>query len=170
MQSISDRNRPEGHGCGQRRGGLKMPSPSTPGNILALPSHLCVCMHFVCSCMHFFGSSKKSIKSRDERTSKKPYALYAPLLGVGVFLPLFLLRELHTVHTATYGFSLNRALALLPVGIEALPACENQKCIRRCIRISGQKAPIGPLSGNSRRNRRTTHSPRVGADAWSPRF
>ena len=120
--------------------------------------------------MHFFDSSKKPMKSSAERTSEKPYALYAPLLGVGVFLPLFLLRELHTVHTATYGFSLNRALALLPVGIEALPACENQKCIRRCIRISGQKAPIGPLSGNGRRNRRTTHSPRVGADAWSPRF
>ena len=72
--------------------------------------------------MHFFDSSKKPMKSSAERTSKKPYALYAPLLGVGVFLPLFLLRELHTVHTATYGFSLNRALALLPVVIEALPA------------------------------------------------
>ena len=85
------------------------------------------------------------MKSRAEQTSKKPYALYAPLLGVGPFLPLFLLRELHTVHTAAYGFSLNRALALLPVGIKALPARQNQKCIRNCIRISGRKAPIDPL-------------------------
>ena len=149
MQSISDRNRPEGHGCGQRRGGLKMPSPSTPGNILALPSHLCVCMHFVCSCMHFFGSSKKSIKSRDERTSKKPYALYAPLLGVGVFSAFFLLRE---VHTAAYGSHRNQALALLPVGIGgAFPACENQKCIRIRIRISA----------DSRRNRPSMKSIRL---------
>ena len=95
--------------------------------------------------MHFFDSSKKPMKSSAERTSKKPYALYAPLLGVGVFLPLFLLRELHMVHTATYGFSLNRALALLPVGIGASSARENRKCIRKCIRLSGQKAPIGPL-------------------------
>ena len=120
--------------------------------------------------MHFFGSSKKLGGSRAESTCREPYALYAPLLGVGPFSAFFLLRELHTVHTAAYGRRWNRALALLPVGIEALPACENQKCIRRCIRISGQKAPIGPLSGNGRRNRRTTHSPRVGADAWSPRF
>ena len=40
--------------------------------------------------MHFSPANKKSIKSRDERTSKKPYALYAPLLGVGVFSALFL--------------------------------------------------------------------------------
>ena len=53
--------------------------------------------------MHFFGSSKKLGGSRAESTCKKPYALYAPLLGVGVFLALFLLRELHTVHTAAYG-------------------------------------------------------------------
>ena len=53
--------------------------------------------------MHFFGSSKKLGGSRAESTCREPYALYAPLLGVGVFSALFLLRELHTVHTAAYG-------------------------------------------------------------------
>ena len=40
--------------------------------------------------MHFLGSSKKPMKSRDESTCKKPYALYAPLFGVGPFSGLFL--------------------------------------------------------------------------------
>ena len=40
--------------------------------------------------MHFFGSSKKSMKSRTESTCKEPYALYAPLLGVGPFSAFFL--------------------------------------------------------------------------------
>ena len=53
--------------------------------------------------MHFLPASKKPMKSRAERTSKKPYALYAPLLGVGAFSGLFLLREVHTVHTTAYG-------------------------------------------------------------------
>ena len=53
--------------------------------------------------MHFFGSSRKLGGSRAEWTSEEPYALYAPLLGVGPFFALFLLRELHTVHTAAYG-------------------------------------------------------------------
>ena len=74
-----------------------------------------------------------------------PYALYAPLLGVGVFSAFFLLRELHTVHKTAYDDGTNQALALLPVGIGALPARQNQKCIRRCIRLSGRKTPIGPL-------------------------
>ena len=65
-----------------------------------------------------------------------PYALYAPLLGVGPFSALFLLREVHTVHTAAYGSHRNQALALLPVGIEASSACENRKCIRNRIRLS----------------------------------
>lgn len=95
--------------------------------------------------MHFFGSSKKPIKSKAERTSEKPYALYAPLLGVGVFSAFFLLRELHTVHTAAYADAAKQDLALLPVGIRASPAREIIKCIRRCIRISGRKAPIDPL-------------------------
>ena len=86
--------------------------------------------------MHFFGSSKKLGGSRAESTCEEPYALYAPLLGVGAFLALFLLRELHTVHTTAYGRRWNRALALLPVGIEALPAREIEKCIRICIRPS----------------------------------
>ena len=72
-----------------------------------------------------------------------PYALYAPLLGVGVFSAFFLLRELHTVHKTAYGRRWNQALALLPVGIGAPPARENRKCIRICIRISA----------DSRRNR-----------------
>ena len=100
--------------------------------------------------MHFFDSSKKPTKSSAERTSKKPYALYAPLLGVGVFSAFFLLRELHTVHTAAYGSHRNPALALLPVGIGASSARENRKCIRRCIRLSGQKAPIDPLLSERR--------------------
>ena len=53
--------------------------------------------------MHFFAKAEKSIKSRAESACKKPYALYAPLLGVGPFFALFLLRELHTVHMAAYG-------------------------------------------------------------------
>ena len=95
--------------------------------------------------MHFFAKVEKPIKSRAESTCKKPYALYAPLLGVGAFSALFLLREVHTVHTATYGSHRNQALALLPVGIGASSARRNRKCIRRCIRLSGRKAPIGPL-------------------------
>ena len=100
--------------------------------------------------MHFFAKAEKSIKSRAESTCKKPYALYAPLLGVGPFSAFFLLRELHTVHTAAYGRRWNRALALLSVGIGTLPARQNQKCIRRCIRLSGQKAPIDPLLSERR--------------------
>ena len=64
--------------------------------------------------MHFFGSSKKLGGSRAESTCKKPYALYAPLLGVGPFSALFLLREVHTAHTTAYGWRLNRALAYCP--------------------------------------------------------
>ena len=95
--------------------------------------------------MHFFGSSRKLGGSRAERTCREPYALYAPLLGVGVFSAFFLLGELHTVHTAAYGSHRNPALALLPVGIGASSARENRKCIRRCIRLSGRKTPISPL-------------------------
>ena len=99
--------------------------------------------------MHFLPASKKPMKSRAESACREPYALYAPLLGVGVFSAFFLLRELHTVHTTAYGGHRNRALALPPVGIEASPAREDRKCIRRCIRrcirLSGRKAPIGPL-------------------------
>ena len=96
--------------------------------------------------MHFLPASKKLGGSRAESTCKKPYALYAPLLGVGPFSAFFLLRELHTVHTAAYGRRWNRALALLSVGIGTLPARQNQKCIRRCIRLFGRETPIGPLS------------------------
>ena len=95
--------------------------------------------------MHFLPASKKSMKSRAESACREPYALYAPLLGVGVFSAFFLLRELHTVHTTAYGGHRNRALALPPVGIEASPAREDRKCIRRCIRLSGRKTPIVPL-------------------------
>ena len=86
--------------------------------------------------MHFLPASKKLGGSRAESACKKPYALYAPLLGVGPFSALFLLRELHTVHTAAYGSHRNQALALPPVGIGALPARENDKCIRNRIRPS----------------------------------
>ena len=95
--------------------------------------------------MHFFAEIEKPIKSRAESACREPYALYAPLLGVGVFLAFFLLRELHTVHTTAYGSRWNPALALPPVGIEASSAREDRKCIRRCIRLSGWKTPIGPL-------------------------
>ena len=80
--------------------------------------------------MHFLPTSRKRPVSRAESTCREPYALYAPLLGVGPFSVFFLLREVHTVHTAAYGSLRNRALVLLPVGIEALPARENRKCIR----------------------------------------
>ena len=100
--------------------------------------------------MHFFAEIEKPIKSRAESICREPYALYAPLLGVGVFSAFFLLREVHTVHTAAYDRKPNRALALLPVGIEASPARENRKCIRRCIRLSGRKAPIDPLLSERR--------------------
>ena len=80
--------------------------------------------------MHFLPASRKRPDSKAERTCKKPYALYAPLLGVGAFLAFFLLREVHTVHKTAYGSHRNWALALLPVGIEAPPARQNQKCIR----------------------------------------
>ena len=53
--------------------------------------------------MHFFGSSRKLGGSRAESACREPYALYAPLLGVGVFSAFFLLRKVHTVHTAAYG-------------------------------------------------------------------
>ena len=96
--------------------------------------------------MHFLPASKKSMKSRAESACREPYALYAPLLGVGVFLAFFLLREVHTVHTAAYGSHRNQALALLSVGIKALPAHQNQKCIRRRIRLFGRETPIVPLS------------------------
>ena len=56
--------------------------------------------------MRFSAKVEKPMKSRAERASKKPYALYAPLLGVGPFSALFLLRELHTVHTADDGIGL----------------------------------------------------------------
>ena len=90
--------------------------------------------------MHFLPASKKLGGSRAESACKEPYALYAPLLGVGVFSAFFLLRE---VHTAAYGSHRNQALALLPVGIGALPARENDKCIRKCIRISAGIARRG---------------------------
>ena len=73
--------------------------------------------------MHFFGSSRKLGGSRTESACREPYALYAPLLGVGPFSALFLLRELHTVHTTAYANAANQALALLPVDIEASSAC-----------------------------------------------
>ena len=56
-------------------------------------------------------------------TFMRPYAPYAPLLGVGPFFALFLLRE---VHTAAYGCRWNQALTLLPVGIGASSARRNQ--------------------------------------------
>ena len=96
--------------------------------------------------MHFLPASKKLGGSRAKSTCREPYALYAPLLGVGVFSAFFLLREVHTVHTAAYGSRWNRAFALLSVGIGTLPARQNQKCIRRCIRLFGRKTPIDPLS------------------------
>ena len=78
-------------------------------------------------------------------TFMRPYALYAPLLGVGVFSAFSLLREPHTAHTAAYGSHRNQALTLLPVGIEASSARRRQKRIRIRIRIS----PI--LAGIARR-------------------
>ena len=42
--------------------------------------------------MRFSAKVEKPMKGRAGRASKKPYALYAPLLGVGVFSAFFLLR------------------------------------------------------------------------------
>ena len=95
--------------------------------------------------MHFFGSSKKLGGSRAESTCKKPYALYAPLLGVGVFSAFFLLREVHTVHTAAYGSHRNPALALLPVGIEALRPAKTESAYGGAYGFSAMQPPIVPL-------------------------
>ena len=54
-------------------------------------------------------------------------------------------REPHTVHTAAYGSHWNPALALLPVGIGASSARENQKCIRIRIRILADSRRNRPL-------------------------
>ena len=102
--------------------------------------------------MHFLSEIEKPMKSRAESTCKEPYALYAPLLGVGPFLAFFLLRELHTVHTAAYGSHWNQALALLSVGIGASSARRNQKCIRWCIRLFHHATPYRPPIGNGQRN------------------
>ena len=91
--------------------------------------------------MHFLFASKKLVGSRPESACREPYALYAPLLGVGPFLASFLLREVHTVHKTAYAIGFNQALALLPVGVEGKTARRNQKCIRQCIRISTPKSP-----------------------------
>ena len=109
--------------------------------------------------MHFFGSSRRLGGSRAESACREPYALYAPLLGVGPFSALFLLREVHTVHTAAYGSHRNQALALLPVGIGASSARRNRKCIRRCIRLFRHATPYRPPIGNGRRNRPDAPAP-----------
>ena len=119
--------------------------------------------------MHFLPASRKTIKSRHERTCKKPYALYAAVFGVGPFLATFLLRELHTAHKSAYGIGLNLALALLPVGIEASTARETHKCIRDCIRLSTTETPYRPPSKSAAGGRSASHSPTNGADAWGSR-
>lgn len=81
-----------------------MSSPSTSEDIFSLSSHYSLRM--------------------------QPYALYAPLLGVGPFSVFFLLREPYTVHTTAYGSRWNPALALPPVGIEASSARRRRKRIR----------------------------------------
>ncbi len=92
--------------------------------------------------MHFLPASRNRPGSRAERASKKPYALYAPLLGVGPFSAFFLLRELHTVHTTAYGRRWNRAPALPPVGIGASSARENRKCIRIFADFGRKRPPM----------------------------
>ena len=119
--------------------------------------------------MHFLPERQKPIKSRAERTSSEPYALYAAVFGVGAFLRLFLLREVHTAHTTAYGIGLNLALALLPVGIEASTARETHKCIRDCIRLSTTETPYRPPSKSAAGGRSASHSPTNGADAWGSR-
>ena len=115
-------------------GGCRIVLPSDFGGHLHTSITLCVPyalrMQPYAVRMHFFGSRKKPMKSRAELTSEKPYALYAPLFGVGPFSGLFLLGQLHTVHKSVYGNDANPALALPPVGIETFSARQNQKCIR----------------------------------------
>ncbi len=92
--------------------------------------------------MHFLPASRNRPGSRAERASREPYALYAPLLGVGPFSAFFLLRELHTVHTTAYGRRWNRAPALPPVGIGASSARENRKCIRIFADFGRKRPPM----------------------------
>ena len=81
-------------------------APSTSEDIFSLSSHYSLRMQPYALIMHFSAKVEKPMKSRAEQTSEEPYALYAPLLGVGPFSAFFLLRELHTVHTADDGIGL----------------------------------------------------------------
>ena len=54
---------------------------------------------------------------------------------------------------SAYGSHRNQALALPSVGIEASPARENRKRIRRRIRLFRHATPYRPPIGNGRRNR-----------------
>ena len=78
---------------GNKRGCRIVPSLDSGGH---LHTSITLCVPYAlhmqpyAPIMHFFGSSKKPMKSRAERTSEKPYALYAPLFGVGAFSGLFL--------------------------------------------------------------------------------
>ena len=57
------------------------------------------------------------------------------------------------MHKTAYGDDVNQALALPSVGIEASPARENRKRIRRRIRLFRHATPYRPPIGNGRRNR-----------------
>ena len=66
-----------------------MSSPSTLGDIFSLSSHYSLRMQPYALIMRFSAKVEKPMKGRAGRASKKPYALYAPLLGVGPFFGLF---------------------------------------------------------------------------------
>ena len=148
-----------------------MSSLLTSEDIFTLSSHYSLRMQPYAVRMHFFAKVEKSMKNRAERTSKKPYALYAPLLGVGPFSALFLLREPHTVHTTAYGRRWNRAPALPPVGIGAPLARENRKRIRIRIRIFadfGRKCP--PMKSIRLRPSSSPADARAGFRPWKRFF
>ena len=66
-----------------------MSSPSTSEDIFSLSSHYSLRMQPYALIMRFSAKVEKPMKGRAGRASKKPYALYAPLLGVGPFFGLF---------------------------------------------------------------------------------
>ena len=92
-QSISGQRRLQCPDGGQGRGN---------GNVLPSDSrgHLHISFTFIrlyalrmqpyAVVMHFLSEIEKPMKSRAESACKKPYALYAPLLGVRAFSGLFL--------------------------------------------------------------------------------
>ena len=75
--------------AGKEEEGRRCPPPSTSEDIFSLSSHYSLRMQPYALIMRFSAKVEKPMKGRAGRASKKPYALYAPLLGVGPFFGLF---------------------------------------------------------------------------------